>query len=57
MLPAPIAVRRPTLRLTIDTRHDLQFVRGLVEQAGVPRPSLAAILAVAERSAGWAGVA
>jgi spore coat polysaccharide biosynthesis protein SpsF len=57
MLPAPPALRRPTLRLTVDTRHDLQFVRGLVEQAGSPRPALTEILALAARSAGWAGVA
>ncbi len=32
--PAPFEVRRPSLRLTVDTRADLQFVRSLVDQAG-----------------------
>ena len=32
--PAPLELRRPSLRLTIDTRQDLQFVRSLVDQAG-----------------------
>jgi spore coat polysaccharide biosynthesis protein SpsF len=57
ILAAPPALRRPALRLTIDTRHDLQFVRSLVEQAGHDRPSLATVLGLAERSAWWAGVA
>lgn len=56
--PAPFELRRPSLRLTVDTRQDLQFVRGLVEQADdaalVP---LGQVIALAERSAGWAGVA
>jgi spore coat polysaccharide biosynthesis protein SpsF len=56
--PAPFELRRPSLRLTVDTRHDLQFVRSLVEQAGdaalVP---LGQVIALADRSSGWAGVA
>ena len=32
--PAPFELRRPSLRLTVDTRQDLQFVRSLVDQAG-----------------------
>ena len=32
--PAPIELRRPSLRLTIDTRHDLQYVRSLVDAVG-----------------------
>jgi spore coat polysaccharide biosynthesis protein SpsF len=56
--PAPFELRRPSLRLTVDTRHDLQFVRSLVDQAGgaslVP---LGQLIALADRSSGWAGVA
>jgi spore coat polysaccharide biosynthesis protein SpsF len=57
--PAPAAVYRPNLRLTVDTRADLEFVRSLVEQAGggerlVP---LREILSLVDRSAGWVGVA
>ena len=56
--PAPFELRRPSLRLTVDTRYDLQFVRSLVEQAGdaalVP---LGQVIALADRSSGWAGVA
>ena len=56
--PAPFELRRPSLRLTVDTRHDLQFVRSLVDQAGdaalVP---LGQVIALADRSSGWAGVA
>ncbi len=57
--PAPAAVYRPNVRLTVDTRADLEFVRSLVEQAGggdrlVP---LREILTLVDRSAGWVGVA
>ena len=56
--PAPFALYRPYLRLTVDTRADLEFVRSLVEQAGaralVP---LREVIALADRSAVWAGVA
>ncbi len=56
--PAPIELRRPSLRLTVDTRQDLQFVRSLVEQTddAVLLP-LAQVIALADRSALWAGVA
>jgi spore coat polysaccharide biosynthesis protein SpsF len=58
-MPAPAALYRPNLRLTVDTRADLEFVRSLVEQAGggerlVP---LREILSLVDRSAGWVGVA
>jgi spore coat polysaccharide biosynthesis protein SpsF len=57
-VPAPFELRRPSLRLTVDTRQDLQFVRSLADQAGdatlVP---LGQVIALADRSAGWAGVA
>ena len=56
--PAPIELRRPSLRLTVDTRQDLQFVRSLVDQAGeCSLLPLAQVIALADRSAGWAGVA
>jgi spore coat polysaccharide biosynthesis protein SpsF len=56
--PAPFELRRPSLRLTVDTRQDLQFVRSLVEQTdeAVLLP-LGEVIALADRSAGWAGVA
>jgi len=56
--PAPFELRRPSLRLTVDTRQDLQFVRSLVDQAGdAALLPLREVIALAERSAGWAGVA
>jgi spore coat polysaccharide biosynthesis protein SpsF len=56
--PAPFEVRRPSLRLTVDTRQDLQFVRSLVDQvADASLLSLGQVIALADRSAGWAGVA
>jgi spore coat polysaccharide biosynthesis protein SpsF len=56
--PAPLELRRPSLRLTVDTRQDLQFVRSLVDQAAdASFLPLAQVIALADRSAGWAGVA
>ena len=56
--PAPFELRRPSLRLTVDTRQDLQFVRSLVDQAGdAALLPLGQVIALADRSAGWAGVA
>ena len=55
--PAPFELRRPSLRLTVDTRQDLQFVRSLVEQGGDALMPLGQVIALADRSAGWAGVA
>jgi spore coat polysaccharide biosynthesis protein SpsF (cytidylyltransferase family) len=57
--PAPAPLYRPRLRLTVDTRADLEFVRSLMEQAGsdgrlVP---LRDIVSFVDRSAGWVGVA
>jgi len=59
LLPAPLALRRPHLRLTVDTRADLQFVRSLVEpaQAGTRLLTLAEVVALADRFSDWAGVA
>lgn len=58
-IPAPAAVYRPNLRLTVDTRADLEFVRSLIEQAGGGDRlvSLREILTLVDRSAGWVGVA
>ena len=58
-VPAPFELRRPSLRLTIDTRQDLQFVRSLVEDAGDDAAvlTLRHVIALADRSAAWAGVA
>jgi spore coat polysaccharide biosynthesis protein SpsF len=56
--PAPLELRRPALRLTVDTRQDLQFVRSLVDQAGdATLLPLGQVIALADRSSGWAGVA
>lgn len=56
--PAPLELRRPSLRLTVDTRADLHFVRSLVDQGGdASLLPLSQIIALADRSAGWAGVA
>ena len=56
--PAPFELRQPSLRLTVDTRDDLQFVRSLVEQVDdASLLSLGQVIALASRSAGWAGVA
>ena len=55
---APFELRRPSLRLTVDTRQDLQFVRSLADQADdATLLPLGQVIALADRSAGWAGVA
>jgi spore coat polysaccharide biosynthesis protein SpsF (cytidylyltransferase family) len=49
-IPAPLAVRRPDLRFTIDTAQDLAFVRALFEmvESTSARPvSLAALIKAA----------
>jgi spore coat polysaccharide biosynthesis protein SpsF len=57
-VPAPFELRRPSLRLTVDTRQDLQFVRSLADQAGdAALLPLGSVIALADRSSGWAGVA
>ncbi|MEO5822005.1 MAG: NTP transferase domain-containing protein [Vicinamibacteraceae bacterium] len=56
--PAPFELRRPSLRLTVDTRDDLHFVRSLVDQTeDASLLSLGQVIALADRSARWAGVA
>lgn len=57
-LAAPEGVRRPDLRLTVDTDEDLEFVRAVLERAdrlaGTPAP-LAAVIAAADHVLGERG--
>jgi len=57
--PAPDAVRRPDVRLTIDTPHDLEFVRKVFAVAGKesegPIP-LATLIAIAARLSETVGI-
>ena len=46
---APAPLRRPSLRLTVDTREDLAWVRELFARAGCDDPSLATLIA----ASGW----
>ena len=49
--PAPPApLRRPELRVTVDTPADLAYVRSLYARAGAEQPSLRALIEAAERS-------
>lgn len=56
--PAPAWLRRPDLRLTVDTAADLESVRELIEAAsgGEWPPSLAAVIAAADRLKSGQGV-
>jgi len=45
---APVPLRRPGLRLTVDTPADLAFVRSLFARAGTDQPSLRALIEAAE---------
>jgi spore coat polysaccharide biosynthesis protein SpsF len=58
-IAAPAEFCRPNLRLTVDTREDLSYVRCLVDEAGEAGglTPLARIIAVADRYASWPGVA
>lgn len=47
---APAPLRRPNLRLTVDTREDLEWVRELFFRAGEDEPSLLALIGGAERA-------
>lgn len=49
-LEAPAPLRRPSLRLTVDTYEDLQWVRELFFRAGSDEPTLAELIAAAGRS-------
>ena len=48
--PAPAPLRRPDLRLTVDTRYDLDYVRTLFERTGQDEPSLRRLIEVAGRA-------
>ena len=56
---APPECYRPHLRLTVDTRDDLAYVRSLLEQAGAEARLVALrdVIALADRYASWSGVA
>jgi spore coat polysaccharide biosynthesis protein SpsF len=46
---APAPLRRPDLRVTVDTPADLAFVRSLFARAGTDQPSLRALIEAAEQ--------
>lgn len=46
----PAALRRPDLRLTVDTRQDLDYVRALVSGSGSRVPPLRELIAAADRA-------
>lgn len=46
-LTAPRELTAPSLRLTVDTREDLEWVRSLFALAGTPQPSVAELIAAA----------
>jgi len=50
IVPAPAPLRRPDVRLTVDTAEDLQHVRQLFARVGSDMPSLAELIAVAGAS-------
>ena len=45
---APVAVRRPDVRVTVDTPADLAYVRTLFARTGTDQPSLRALIEAAE---------
>ena len=47
----PMPLRRPDLRLTVDTPADLAYVRSLFARAGTEHPSLRALIDAAEHTA------
>lgn len=58
-IAAPAELCRPNLRLTVDTREDLAYVRSLVEDVGQADglTPLGDVIALADRYASWPGVA
>ena len=50
IVPAPAPLRRPDVRVTVDTARDLEHVRELFARTGSDMPSLAQLIAVAGRS-------
>jgi spore coat polysaccharide biosynthesis protein SpsF len=49
LAPAPAPLRRPELRVTVDTAADLEYVRALYARTGVEMPSLRHIIEAAGR--------
>ena len=47
---APVPLRRPDLRLTVDTPADLAYVRALFARAGAEQPSLRRLIEAAEHA-------
>ena len=48
-LPAPAPLRRPDVRLTVDTAEDLEHVRAIFERTGHDMPSLRRLIEAAGR--------
>ena len=48
-LNAPSELARPDIRVTVDTPHDLTYVRSLFAAAGTSMPDLRELIAVADR--------
>jgi spore coat polysaccharide biosynthesis protein SpsF len=48
-IPAPAPLRRPDIRLTVDTRQDLEHVRELFARTGTDTPSLRQLIEAAGR--------
>jgi spore coat polysaccharide biosynthesis protein SpsF len=46
-LPAPVPLRRPDIRLTVDTAEDLEHVRTIFERTGSDLPSLGQLIEAA----------
>ena len=56
-LPAPAPLRRPDVRLTVDTTDDLAHVREIFERTGQDLPSLRQLIEAAGRGPAQAGAA
>ncbi len=50
LLSPPAALRQPSLRLTVDTADDLDWIRELFFRAAVDEPSVAQLIAAATRT-------
>jgi spore coat polysaccharide biosynthesis protein SpsF len=51
LIPAPVPLRRPDVRVTVDTAADLEHVRALYARTGAEMPSLRHIIEAAGRPA------
>lgn len=49
-LAAPDDISRPDVRVTVDTPHDLRYVRSLFAGAGTPVPALRDLITAADRA-------